>query len=145
LEIIVSIAIVAVVIIAIWVVGRAIGPPDPATISDSMLELQLKTHRDWTSKYMFLPISQQTPSLKGMYETKKKYIKRAEIEQLFRNIVRGVYQGHKPFQPIFERAAELEKAGMAREPALRKALDEWEEKSAVWKEKSVVMQEPYNE
>ena len=127
MEWVIGIIVVAVVL---YLLGRAKGPPAPATQSEASIHARLQTEGAWINKYLRLPYDQQqSESLKRMYTEKVAYIKSMEMELQVRRLSSGVGAVSKEMQPILDRATELEKTGLPKQDALRSALEEWKNKA----------------
>src|SRR5436190_19156248 len=104
---------IVVLVVVLYLIGRAKGAPDPATQSDAWIHMRLGTEGDWINKYLRLPYDQQqSESLKKMYTEKVAYFKSMETELQVRRLAAGIGAVSNEMQPIVDRAAELEKTGV---------------------------------
>jgi hypothetical protein len=121
--------IVAVVVL-LFVIGKMKGPPDPAAMSDGAILLRLGTEGAWVSNYLKQPLSsQQSDSLKRMYEEKTTYIQSLKAELMKRQMAQGVEAVKQEITPILQRTAELMEQGQTEEEARVTAVREWGEKN----------------
>jgi hypothetical protein len=126
-EIIVGIVVVFILLI---VIGKMIGAPDPASMSEAAILQRLHTEGSWISKYLSQPIqSQQSESLKKMYVEKTAYIENLKRELNKRQMARGVQAVQTELEPIMQRTAALMKEGKSETEANALALKEWAEKN----------------
>lgn len=121
---------IIVVIVLLVVIGKIIGAPEPSSMSEAAILVRLQTENAWMTKYSNLPYSsQQSASIKRMYEEKTAYIKNLKTELIKRQIVSNLKISEKELMPIFERLADLMKEGRSENDALLMALREWHEKN----------------
>jgi len=127
MEIIIGIVVVVVLLI---VIGKMKGAPEPSSMSEAAIFQRIQTEGAWISKYLSQPLSsQQSASLKRMYEEKTAYIQSLKTELMKRQMVQGTQAVQQELAPILQRAAELVKEGKPEAEALATALKEWSEKS----------------
>jgi len=127
MEIIIGIVLVVVLMI---VVGKMKGAPEPSSMSEAAIFQRLQIEGAWISKYLSQPYSsQQSASLKRMYEEKTAYIQSLKAELMKRQMAQGTQAVHQELAPILQRAAELVKEGKPEAEAHAEALKEWSEKS----------------
>lgn len=126
MEVIIGIVVVAVLLI---VIGKMKGAPEPSSMSDAAIFQRLQTEGAWISKYLRQPhSSQQSASLKRMYEEKTVYIQNLKVELMKRQMTQGTQAIQQELGPILQRAAELVKEGNPEAKAYAAALKEWDEK-----------------
>ena len=80
MEILVGLAVVLFILVggyfAISATGKAVGHPDPATLSDEALQQRRTTELNWLVKYSDLPFSKkQDAKLKAMHDEKDAYLR----------------------------------------------------------------------
>jgi len=127
MEVIIGIVVVVVLLI---VIGKMKGAPEPSSMSEAAIFQRLRTEGAWISKYLSQPYSsQQSPSLKRMYEEKTAYIQNLKAELMKRQMAQGTQAVQQELAPILQRAAELMKEGKPEAEAHAAALKEWSEKS----------------
>ena len=126
MEVIIGIVVVVVLLI---VIGKMKGAPEPSSMSDAAIFQRLQTEGAWISKYLSQPhSSQQSASLKRMYEEKTVYIQNLKVELMKRQMTQGTQAIQQELGPILQRAAELVKEGKPEAEAHAAALEEWGEK-----------------
>ncbi len=92
MEIIIGIVVVVVFLI---VIGKLKGAPEPSAISDAAIFQRIHTETTWISKYLSQPLSsQQSASLKRMYEEKTEYVKNLKAELAKRKMAQGASAVH---------------------------------------------------
>ena len=127
MEIIIGIVVVVVLLI---VIGKMKGAPEPSSMSEAAIFQRLQTEGAWISKYLSQPYSsQQSASLKRMYEEKTTYIQSLKAEQMQRQMAQCTQAVQQELAPILQRAAELVKEGKPEAEAHAAALKEWGDKS----------------
>ena len=127
MEIIIGIVVVVVLLI---VIGKMKGAPEPSSMSEAAIFQRLQTEGAWISKYLSQPYSsQQSASLKRMYEEKTTYIQSLKAEQMQRQMAQCTQAVQQELAPILQRAAELVKEGKPEAEAHAAALKEWSDKS----------------
>lgn len=127
MEVIIGIVVVVVLLI---VIGKMKGAPEPSLMSEAAILQRLQTEGAWISKYLSQPYSsQQSASLKRMYEEKTAYIQNLKAELMKRQMAQGTEAVQQELAPILQRAAELVKEGKPEAEAHAAALKEWSEKS----------------
>ncbi len=115
MEIVIGIVVVVVLLI---VIGKMKGAPDPSSMSEAAIFQRLQTEGAWISKYLGQPLaSQQSDSLKKMYEEKTQYIQNLKVELTMRQMAQGSQAVQAELAPILERTAELVKEGKSQEEA----------------------------
>ena len=126
MEIIIGIAVLVVIL---FIVGKMKGPPDASSMSEAAIYQRLNTEGAWISTYLSQPLSsQQSPSLKRMYEEKTAYVQslNAQLMKLqLTNVGQAIQQ---ELTPILQRTAELMKEGRPEAEAYATALKEWSER-----------------
>ena len=127
MEIVIGIIVVVFLVI---VIGKMKGAPEPSSMSEPAIFQRLQTEGAWISKHLNQPLSsQQSASLKRMYEEKTEYIKNLKAELTRRQMAQGTQAVQAELAPIIQRAAELVKAGKSEAEAHATALKEWSEKT----------------
>ena len=127
MEIIVGIVVVVVILI---VIGKMKGSPESSSMSEADIFRRLQTEAAWISKYLSQPYSsQQSASLKRMYEEKTAYIQDMKAELMKRQMAQGAQAVQQEMEPILRRAAELVKEGQPEAEAHAVALKEWSDKN----------------
>jgi hypothetical protein len=127
MEIIIGIVVVVVLLI---VIGKMKGAPEPSSMSEAAIFQRLQTEGAWISKYLSQPYaSQQSASLKRMYEEKTAYIQNLKAELMKRQMAQGTQAVQQELAPILQRAAELMNEGKPEAEAHAAALKEWSAKS----------------
>ncbi len=127
MEIIIGIVVVVVLLI---VIGKMKGAPEPSSMSDAAIFQRLQTEGAWISKYLSQPISsQQSASLKRMYEEKTQYIQNLKAELTKRQMAQDTQAVQAELAPILQRSAELMQEGKSEAEATAQSLKEWSEKS----------------
>lgn len=127
MEIIIGIVVVVVLLI---IVGKMKGAPDASSMSEAAIYQRLSTEGAWISKYLSQPLSsQQSPSLKRMYEEKTAYVQSLKAELMKLQLAQGSQAVQQELTPIMQRAAELMKEGRPEAEAHATALKEWSERS----------------
>lgn len=127
MEIIIGIVVVVVLLI---VIGKMKGTPEPSSMSEAAIFQRIQTEGAWISKYLSQPYaSQQSASLKRMYEEKTAYIQDLKAELMRRQMAQGTQAVQQELTPILQRAAELIKEGRPESEAHAAALKEWSAKS----------------
>ena len=120
---------VIVLVVLLIIVGKLKGAPEPSSLSEGAIRQRLQTEGAWISKYLCQPLSsQQSPSLRRMYEEKTAYIQDLKAELTKRQVAQGMQAVQQELAPILQRAAELTKDGMPDAEAHATALKEWSEK-----------------
>lgn len=123
------IGIVVVVLLLIFV-GKMKGAPEPSSMSEAAIFQRLHTEGAWISKYLSQPISsQQSASLKRMYEEKTQYIQNLKAELAKRQMAQGAQAVQAELAPMLQRSAELMKEGKSEAEATAQSLKEWSEKN----------------
>jgi len=75
------VAIIATILIIIYVIGMMKGDPDPRKMPDAWLVNRHKSETAWTAKYRQLPFkNQQSESLRKAFDRRSSYIKQIESE-----------------------------------------------------------------
>lgn len=75
------IAIIIAVLIALYVIGKMIGDPDPSKMPDAWLVNRHRSESAWTARYLSLPFeNQQSESLRKAFDRRSAYIKQIESE-----------------------------------------------------------------
>ena len=121
---------IVVIVVLLTVIGKMTGAPEPSSMSEAAIFQRLRTEGAWISKYLSQPYSsQQSPSLKRMYEEKTAYIQNLKAELMKRQMAQGTQAVQQELAPILQRAAELMKEGKPEAEAHAAALKEWSEKS----------------
>lgn len=127
MEIVIGIVVVVVLLI---VIGKMKGAPEPSSMSEAAIFQRLHTEGAWISNYLSQPLSsQQSTSLKRMYEEKTEYVKNLKAELTKRQMAQGTQAVQAELAPILQRAAELMKEGKSEAEAHAAALKEWSEKT----------------
>ncbi len=127
MEVLIGIVVVVVLLI---VIGKIKGAPEPSSMSEAAIFQRLNTEGAWISKYLSQPLSsQQSASLKRMYEEKTQYIQNLKAELTKRQMAQGAQAVQAELAPILERTAELIKEGKSEPEATAQSLKEWSEKS----------------
>lgn len=127
MEIVIGIVVLVIILI---VIGKMKGAPDPASMSDAAIFQRLGTEGAWISKYSSQPLSsQQSESLKRMYEEKTAYVASLKSELMKRQIAQGTQAVQQELAPVLQRAAELVTEGRPEAEAHAIALKEWGEKN----------------
>lgn len=127
MEIIIGIVVVVVLLI---VIGKMKGAPEPSSMSEAAIFQRLQSEGAWISKYLSQPYSsQQSASLKRMYEEKTAYIQNLKAELIRRQMAQGTQAVQQELAPILQRTAELMKEGKPEAEAHAAALKEWSEKT----------------
>jgi len=125
MEIVIGIIVVVVILI---VIGKMKGAPDPSSMSEAAICQRIGTEGAWISKYMSQPLSsQQSASLKRMYEEKTAYVASLKSELIKRQVSQGTQTIQQEMAPILQRATELVKDGRPEAEAQAIALKEWGE------------------
>ena len=126
MEIIIGIVVVVVLLL---VIGKMKGAPQPSSMSEAAIYQRLQTEGAWLSKYLVQPLaSQQSASLKRMYDEKSEYVKTLKAELMKRKMAQGTQAVQAELAPVLRRAAELMKEGKSEAEAHAAALKEWNEK-----------------
>ena len=126
MEVIIGIVVVVVLLI---IFGKLKGAPEPTNMSEAAIFQRLQTEMAWISKYLSQPlVSQQSESLKRMYDEKTEYIKTLKAQLVERQVAQGTQAVNAELNPILARAAELVKEGKSEIEARATALKEWGEK-----------------
>ena len=121
---------IVVVVLLLIVVGKMKGAPEPSSMSEADIFQRLHSEGAWISKYRSQPYSsQQSASLKRMYEEKTAYIQNLKAELTKRKLAQGTQAVQQELAPILQRAAELMKEGRPEAEAHAAALKEWSEKT----------------
>lgn len=127
MEIIIGIVVFVALLV---VIGKIKGAPEPSSMSDAAIWQRIQTEGAWISRYLSQPFSsQQSASLKRMYEEKSEYIKNLKAELTKRQMAQGTQAVQSELAPILQRAAELMKDGKSEAEANAQALKEWAEKN----------------
>ena len=129
------------VIAALIFVGRTIGPPDlssPAkeVLSTEILQLHLRTNRDWINKYRRLPLQRKSAALKDMHTKKMEYVTQLELELIGRHqmaALGGMVSGS--LGPLYQKIHRLQQQGISEDEAINMAMTEVQKTST--KEPSV--------
>lgn len=125
------VAIIVVIVVALTLIGKAKGAPDPSTQTDAWLQLRFRTESAWIDKYLALPRQQrESESLKRMYEEKQLYVKQIIGELTNRTAVRAAGATAQELGPILQKAAEFQKGGASHEDSLKAALEIWKSPSS---------------
>lgn len=120
---------VVVVIIVLVIIGKLKGAPDPSSMSDAAIIQRLHTEGVWIAKYLRQPLSsQQSESLKRMYNEKTQYIQSLKAELAQRHVAQSTQAVQAGLAPIQQRAAELVNEGMSEADATAQSLKEWADK-----------------
>jgi hypothetical protein len=119
-----------VVIVALMIViGKMKGAPEPSSMSEESIAQRINSEEAWISRYRSQPYSsQQSASLKKMYEEKNNYIQQLKSEPIKRQLSQGNQAIENELAPILQRAAELIKEGKPEMEAHAAAIKEWKEK-----------------
>ena len=127
MEVIIGIVVVIIILI---VIGKMKGAPDPSSMSEAAIFQRLGTEGAWISKYLSQPLSsQQSASLKRMYEEKTAYVASLKSELIKRHMAQGTQAIQQELAPILQRVAELMKEGRPEPEAHAAALKEWSDKN----------------
>ena len=127
MEILIGIAVVVVLLI---VIGNLKGAPDPSSMSDAAILQRLQAEGIWIFRYLGQPLSsQQSTSLKRMYEEKTQYVQNLKAELAKRKMAQGTQAVQAELAPILQRSAELMKEGKSEAEATAHSLKEWSEKN----------------
>jgi hypothetical protein len=127
MEIVIGVVVVFFLLIFI---GKLKGAPAPETMTESAIFQRLQTEGAWISKYLSQPYStQQSESLKRMYDEKTAYIQSLKAELMKRQMAQGSNAIQQEMAPILQRASELVKQGVPEAEAHATALKEWHSKN----------------
>lgn len=127
MEIVIGVVVVFFLLIFI---GKLKGAPAPETMTEGAIFQRLQTEGAWISKYLSQPYStQQSESLKRMYDEKTAYIQSLKAELMKRQMAQGSNAIQQEMVPILQRASELVKQGVPEAEAHATALKEWHSKN----------------
>ena len=122
MEIVIGIIVFIVLIILI---GKAIGTPEPSTMSTEALLARIQSERAWIEKYKRLPYEkQQGDGIKNQYEDKNLYVMLLQLELM----KKGVGDEQETVIPVLQRGIELMRGGMNEEEAQKQATEEYVKK-----------------
>ena len=112
--------------VALIVIGKIKGPPDPATMSFEAILARRQSEGAWIERYKALPYeNQQGAGIKKQYEGKKLYIMQLNLEFMKRGLEMSGKKSDETLIPVLQRSIELMKNGMSEEEAQKKATDEF--------------------
>jgi hypothetical protein len=112
--------------VALIVVGKIKGPPDPATMSFEAILARMQSEGAWIERYKALPYeNQQGAGIKKQYEGKKLYIMQLNLEFMKRGLEMSGKKSDETLIPVLQRSIELMKNGMSEEEAQKKATEEF--------------------
>lgn len=123
MEIIVGLFIV---FVALIVIGKIKGPPEPATMSIEAILARMQSEGAWVERYKALPYeNQQGAGIKKQYEGKKLYIMQLNLEFMKRGLEMSGKKSDETLIPVLQRSIELMKTGMSEEEAQKMATEEF--------------------
>jgi hypothetical protein len=112
--------------VAIIVIGKIKGPPDPATMSLEAILARMQSEGAWIERYKALPYEyQQGAGIKKQYEGKKLYIMQLNLEFMKRGLEMSGKKSDETLISVLQRSIELMKNGMSQEEAQKKATEEF--------------------
>jgi hypothetical protein len=112
--------------VAIIVIGKIKGPPDPATMSLEAILARMQSEGAWIERYKALPYEyQQGAGIKKQYEGKKLYIMQLNLEFMKRGLEMSGKKSDETLISVLQRSIELMKSGMSQEEAQKKATEEF--------------------
>ena len=112
--------------VALIVIGKIKGPPDPATMSFEAILARMQSEGSWIERYKALPYeNQQGAGIKKQYEGKKLYIMQLNLEFMKRGLEMSGKKLDETLIPVLQRSIELMKNGMSEEEAQKKATEEF--------------------
>lgn len=112
--------------VALIVIGKIKGPPDPATMSFEAILARMQSEGAWIERYKALPYeNQQGADIKKQYEGKKLYIMQLNLEFMKRGLEMSGKKSDETLIPVLQRSIELMKNGMSEEEAQKKATEEF--------------------
>jgi hypothetical protein len=112
--------------VALVVIGKIKGPPDPATMSFEAILARMQSEGAWIERYKALPYeNQQGAGIKKQYEGKKLYIMQLNLEFMKRGLEMSGKKSDETLIPVLQRSIELMKNGMSEEEAQKKATEEF--------------------
>jgi hypothetical protein len=127
MEIVIGVVVVFFLLIFI---GKLKGAPVPESMTERAIFQRLQTEGAWISKYLSQPYStQQSESLKRMYDEKTAYIQSLKAELTKRQMAQGSNAIWQEMAPILQRASELVQQGSPETEAHATALKEWHSKN----------------
>lgn len=114
------------VFVALIVIGKIKGPPDPATMSIEAILARMQSEGAWVERYKALPYeNQQGAGIKKQYEGKKLYMMQLNLEFMKRGLEMSGKKSDETLIPVLQRSIELMKTGMSEEEAQKKATEEF--------------------
>lgn len=129
MEIVIGIFIVIIVLVVV-IYGKIKGAPDPSRMTDQAIAHRLRTESAWITKFLQQPYSsQQSESLKRMYEEKTRYVEELNGELAARYPQKGIDAIEKELEPIIGRVSGLVNQGESKETAITIALNEWKDQA----------------
>jgi hypothetical protein len=112
--------------VALIVIGKIKGPPDPASMSIEAIGARMQSEGAWIERYGTLPYEyQQGAGIKKQYEGKKLYIMQLNLEFIKRGLEMSGEKSDETLIPVLQRSIELMKNGMGEEEAQKKAAEEF--------------------
>lgn len=112
--------------VALIVIGKIKGPPDPVTMSFEAILARMQSEGAWIERYKALPYeNQQGAGIKKQYEGKKLYIMQLNLELMKRGLEMSGKKSDETLIPVLQRSIELMKNGMSEEEAQKKATEEF--------------------
>lgn len=121
---------VIVFILALVVIGKMRGAPDPATLSIEALIGRMQSEDSWIEKFKALPYAhQQGAGIQKQYQEKKLYALQMQVELMKRGLVASGKNLEETIIPVMQRSIELMKAGMSEEEAHEQASSEFIQKT----------------
>ena len=123
MEIVIGIILV---FVALIVIGKIKGPPDPASMSIEAILARMQSEGAWIERYKALPYeNQQGTGIKKQYEGKELYMMQLNLEFMKRDLEMSGKKSDETLIPVLQRSIELMKNGMSEEEARKKAIEEF--------------------
>lgn len=112
--------------VALIVIGKIKGPPEPTSMSIEAILARLQSEGVWMERYKALPYeNQQGAGIKKQYEGKNLYMMQLNLEFMKRGLEMSGKKADETLIPILQRSIELMKNGMSEEEAQKKATEEF--------------------